>query len=189
MGAYVKDINKLISRRIPKVRFAIAEVIFRAVYTSPEMESVRSGTLRFDFGLEQDITFDISSAVSRSISITFSNFKYQNHAILGNAQVGVQPLDYFNLLEIPNSVIITELGVELPWLEWLLMYGDQVIIANYGVKYTDGGRSGGAIMTSMNRPFRVDPEYSGTSSDNFISRALSVHSQEIEDRIWQTILN
>jgi hypothetical protein len=189
MQAYVKDVNKLINKKLPKVKFTLADIIFNSVYFSPELDSVRGGTLKYDFGLSYDPTFEISSAVSRSIDVSFSTFKYRNNAIYGNAQIGIQPIDYFNLLEIPGSVTITEKGVELPWLDWLLMYGDSIIIVNYGVKYTEGGRSGGAIMTTENRPFRVDPKYSGTDSDNFITRALNRNSAIIEDRIWQTILN
>lgn len=189
MQAYVKDVNKSISRKLPRVRFVLADTIYKIMHSSPEMESVRAGTLKFDFGLDRDVTFEICSSISRSVSIEFSNFKFQNNRIIGNAQVNIQPVDYLNLLELPESVVITEDGVELPWLEWLLTLGDSVIVANYGVKYTSGGRSGGAVMTPDNKPFRVDPRYSGTVNDNFIARALNAHSKLIEDKIWQTILS
>lgn len=189
MRAYVSDINKYINKSRDKVRRSLKPVIFQAIYTSPEMESVRGGVLKFDFGLPTDPTQEISNAVSESISIDFGLFKYLARKVVGNAAVKIQPTDYLNILSIPSAIVITEKGENLPWLEWLLRYGDSIIIIDFGVEYTEGGRSGGAIMTTRNRPFRVNSQFSGTEDDNFISRALSRNIKKIEETIWQTILN
>lgn len=188
LKAYMKEVNDNFSRSVPKIKNAISGIIFNAVYNSPELQSVRIGKLKLDFGIVQDSSFEIASAVSRSISIKYDRFIYRDGHIEGGVYVNVQPQSYLNILDLPASVTLTENGAILPWLDWLLNYGDSIIILNFGVKYTNGGRSGGAIMTPKNRPFKVDPIYSGTVEDNFITRALNGSYSEIEKKIWQTIL-
>lgn len=189
MRGYVNDLNALLKKNVSKIKNGLYTQVFNAVYFSPEMESLRTGVLRLDFGLVSDPSMEISSAVARSIDINFDRFQYSNNSINGNLEIGIQPIDYLNLLNLPSSVTITEQGVNLPWLEWMLKYGDSVIIINYGVKYTSGGRTGGAVMSRSTRPFKVDPRFSGTDNENFITRAISRSSKEIEKKIWQIILN
>ena len=76
-------------------------------------------------------------------------------------------------------------GGSLPWLQWLLLEGDSIIIANFGVEYSNEaqGRAGPARMTRQARPFRVNPKFSGTKDDNFITRSLSGRILEIEKAI------
>lgn len=189
MVALVKDINKNLLRSVPKIKNAISPIIFEAVFNCPEMASVRGGVLKLDFGILKDNTFDIAEAVSRTISIRFNRFVYRDNSISGGITVQIQPTDYLNLLNLSGSVVITEKGVPLPWLDWLLNYGDSIIIVGFGVKYTDGGRTGGAVMSRGESVFRVDPTYSGSVNDNFITRALTQSYPKIRDKIWQIILN
>lgn len=188
LKAYMQEVNDNFSKSVPKIKNAISGIIFNAVYSSPELQSIRVGKLKLDFGIMEDPGFEIASAVSRSISIKYDRFKYRDGNIEGGLYVNIQPQNHLNLLDLPSSVTLTEKGAILHWLDWLLNYGDSIIILNFGVKYTNGGRSGGAIMSPTTRPFRVDPIYSGTVEDNFITRALNRSYSEIEKKIWQTIL-
>lgn len=189
MDAFLKDINAKISKNRKRIPGVLSPIIYDAVYSCPEMESVRAGSLRYDFGLDFDPTGKIASAVARAIKPVIGKFKYNNGRVVGNIRIDIQPTDYLNILTIPSSVVVTEKGVELPWLEWLLTYGDTVITSDFGVKYTNGGRSGGAVMVKGFRAFRVDPAFSGTEEDNFISRSLNSKTPQLESALWQSILN
>lgn len=188
LKAYLEEVNKKVSRKALDIKLNLRQIIINAILNCPEMESVRSGILRVDFGLYFDPSTEIANAVSDSIEVSIKTFTNANNKINGGVSISVQPSNFSNL-KIPASVIITEKGQELPWLDWLLLHGDSVIITNFGVSHREGGRSGGAIMIPNIRPFRVNPAFSGVESDNFISRALNKNMAEIENRIWQTILS
>ena len=73
-----------------------------------------------------------------------------------------------------------EIGGSIPWLSWLLTAGDAIIIGDFGVDYEVGtGRTGGATMSREEKPFKVDPMYSGDEQDNFITRAIEPTLREI----------
>lgn len=189
MKAYVSDINARFRKNKRKLKPLIKPLIIDAITSCPEMESVRSGILRLDLGLTADPTSEIAAAVADSVTVERDTFRYSGGMIRGSVRVFIQPSDNLNLLTLPSAVQITEKGAELPWLDWLLHYGDSVIIANFGVRYKDAGRTGGAIMVKGTRPFRISPLYSGVATDNFVTRALNSKFPEIEGKIWQTILS
>jgi hypothetical protein len=72
------------------------------------------------------------------------------------------------------------------WLEWLLTRGTQVVIGDFWLfEHARGStRSGGSsimrrIENIPREPFRVDPNFSGTIDDNFITRAIQSQSDEL----------
>jgi len=169
----VADIaNKFIKSNLPNVSQYIYNSVYTAIYNCPEMESVRTGILKADFGLDFDPTDAIADSIARSISVTIRKSDI-NKGLVSGYLINIQPLTYLNLLSLPESVVITEKGERLPWLEWLTLYGDSIIIYDYGVFYKNNvGRSEMGIMVKSNRFFRVNPEYSGDGADNFITRSI-----------------
>jgi hypothetical protein len=69
----------------------------------------------------------------------------------------------------------------------LLNLGDQIIIADFGVEYGSFGRSGRGHMTPKERPFKVKTSFSGSTGNNFITRALDSHVGEIARVIERSI--
>lgn len=173
LQAIAKQANKVFTRLASQVRSKVSLVVKDAVYNSPEMASVRGGTLKLDFGLTFDPTIAIANAVADSCEVFAEDIKVVAGKITGGLRLNIQPQNYLNVLNIPQAVNVIEDGSELPWLEWLTLYGNQIIIVDFGVKYVDGGRTGGAIMVEQTKPFRVDPNYAGSEQDNFISRAIT----------------
>lgn len=176
-----------IRKNRPRIRKLIKYEIFKAVFECPEMESARNGTLKYDFGLDSDPTFIIAEAASNAFTTRYT-IDPSNIFLF---TINIQPTSYMNLLSLPEAFQITEKGESLPWLEWLMIYGSFVVaIDGYGVKYTSGGRSGGAVMIkgyNYGEPFMVNPRYSGTVFDNFITRALDKHTQDIIDSVWEIV--
>jgi|694.fasta_scaffold78890_7 hypothetical protein len=165
--------SKLFQTNKNKVSGYLRTYIYEAVYNCPEMESVRDGILKADFGLNFDPTGDIANSVAQSVNIDVDT---RNRAgnIVGGYNINVQPITYLNLLNLPTSIIITEKDEELPWLDWLLNYGDAAVVYNYRVLYKNNvGRSEMAIMVPSSRFFRVNEQFSGTMDNNFITRAIS----------------
>jgi len=175
----------LISKNYYKVRQAVKPIIIDAIYESPEMESVRSGKLKYDLGLSVDPSLLIAWSVADTMRLQYS---YSPQYVF-NFSLSIQPYNYKNLLGLEQAVITSESGSQIPWLEWLLTYGNKIIMLDFRVLYKDGvGRTGGAIMVKNITPFMIDPAFSGVEDNNFISRALKNNAQKIQQAAWQTLL-
>lgn len=180
-------VRKMIARARRRIRAALKPIIIDAIYDCPEMVSVREGILKYDFGLTTDPTSLISWVVADSMTVRYTT----DTRYIALFSVQIQPASHENLYDLEVAYQETEKGVQLPWLEWLLELGDSVIVADFGVKYEAGeGRTGNAFMAkNYNTPFRVDSNFSGTISNNFITRALNRKKQEIQETAWQIYLS
>lgn len=188
LQALVKQVDSFFKNKPDIIKASLFQVIKDCIYNSPEMESVRSGQLRLDFGLIEDPTEAISNAVAGALEVSAKKANLFGDKITGGIEIRIQPGDYLNVLTLPEAVNITEDGVVLPWLSWLTLYGNQIIIIDFGVEYVQGkGRTGGAIMTSDARPFRVNPSFSGVSSDNFITRSILLNLDKIQNAVKNSL--
>jgi hypothetical protein len=158
--------------------------------SSPEISSLSSGELRYDFGIRAgvDVVGPLVDAIIESITLEAQPVKVKGKGFQGNVTIFVQPDDFSNLLSLSSAVVVTEKGAHLPWLDWLLRAGDSIIIADFGVKYGAGlGRSGGGHMNEYLRPFKVKSSFSGTEDNNFISRAILRKQGELENIITRNM--
>jgi hypothetical protein len=158
------------------------------ITSQPEITSLQSqtpNTLFALFGLRpgstNEIVDDIVSSVVNSLSFNFTSIDSQ---LNGGLIIQLQPSDLQNLLSLQSGHVVYSQG-DLHWLNWLLTMGNSVIIANYNYSpKSNTGRSRQGIM-KFGGSFRVPPQYSGTDTDNFITRALTGSIQE--DQITQII--
>jgi hypothetical protein len=183
-----KELKLLIGRKKPRIESLIKEIVREAISSCPEIQSLRAGSLRLDFGLNYDPTEEIISSIVGATYVYFKEFKLSLSGASNALSIYIQPSDFNNLLSSPVANVITENGTLLPWLQWLLTSGDVAIVIGYNVKYGiyENSRSGGAIMIPSGF-FRVDPQYSGTVENNFITRALEKYSDKIQEVIRNNI--
>ena len=177
--ALANEVNKTVSKNLPRVQDRISRLIRSSLNSSPEIISLRSGILKLEFGLDKDPTFDIIEAIMSSLKIKFSPINYKDFS--GGVLIVLQPSDYRNLFSLPAAYQEIDDGV-LPWLSWLLTLGDSVIITRFGVEIGDfpDSRTGGARMSQKAAPYKVNSAYSGTEEDNFITRSVARVSNEIQ---------
>lgn len=170
-----EEVSKILGTRRRKIRERIKVIVYEAVYNSIAMKSVRNGILNYEFGLTDDPTEAIADAVSRSVDIQVIEGKKKNGP-LGGYSIKIQPTNYLNVLNLTEAVQITEKGDALPWLDWLLTYGNETIIFDFKVKAGAGlGRSGGGIMIGSSDGgffFKVNKAFQGTEDNNFITRSI-----------------
>jgi hypothetical protein len=179
------EINKLVQKNFPRVIRTLKASVKAWVSAQPEIASLTSdgtpGSLNAQFGLipgtSASIVDDIVNAVADSVSFKFKPF---NKNLRGTLELHVQPKDFQNVLSTASGTVVTRLGAQLDWLEWLLTRGDSIIIVGYHYAIDGEGRSGGGVM-KKGGAFRVDPSFSGTLEDNFITRALDNREKEVSN--------
>ena len=179
-------LTKVLRGAAPRLKASISPVVARALYASPEIQSLQGGILKADFGLSGDPTGTIVAAVASSVFVEIVPVSSSANNIKGGLKVGIQPKNFENLFGLGIGVQPVS-GGALPWLEWLLKLGDAVIVADFGVEYGPFGRTGMAHMSRKKAPFRVNSAFSGTIGNNFVTRALLSVSPEIKDIIMRTI--
>ena len=189
-----KRINKALAKQVTLTMNSAAKDIYRnlrpivrrAIASSPAIDSLRSGTMRADFGLTKDPTGLIIESVADSIQVRPREVKFSGSKAVTGIDIFIQPSSFSNLLSLPVAEQAIKNG-SIPWLKWLLTLGDAVIIADFGIQYGPFGRTGEARMTRKYAPFRVNSRYSGTSDNNFISKALAKFSTEIKQVIVKAL--
>ena len=167
-------------RSIDKIKQKVKPIVFQALNDCPEMKELKSGTkLRAELGLKKgDATSaadSIAKAVSEAVSVTFDH-GLGTKKIKGGILLNIQPNDYQNVLNVPKASVFYKPDDKLDWLDWLLNKGDSIIVSGFHFapvidRKADGGRTGLGTMKQGGN-WRIDPVYSGTSDDNFITRAL-----------------
>ena len=179
--ALAKAFNKTLAQNVTQIYKGLQPLISSALMSSDEIKSLSSGILRIDFGLTSDPSSAIVSAIVSSLNIEIQQAKATAAGIRGGLLITMQPIDYNNLLSLSVAEQITAKGASLPWLQWLLTLGQQIIVANFGVEYGAGkGRSGGGYMSVDYRPFKVNSQYAGTVDNNFITRAIDGVAPQIK---------
>lgn len=182
------ELKKMFTKAIPKIRADVINLTVDALSGSPEIQSLKHGTLKFDFGLTEDPTTAIIYAVANSINVYFKGLRLNKRSTTNVLSIYIQPSDFQNLLNLPDAYSVTELGNSLPWLKWLLTAGDAILIKGYHVEYgnSPNSRSGGAIMVPQSI-FKVNSAFSGTEDDNFITRALANYDKELATIVEKSI--
>jgi hypothetical protein len=175
------EINRILSQNKSRIIQESKALVSQWVSSQPEMMDLKSnipGSLAGQFGLYagqgQSVALSIVSAVQNSVTVEFKKF---NKKLIGGLEINFQPSNFVNLLILPQGIVNYEKG-SLHWLDWLLLQGDKTIVVNYQYNAETGlGRSGLGNMISGGS-FRVPPQFSGTSDNNFITRALVGVEQE-----------
>lgn len=182
------ELKKMFTKAIPKIRADVINLTVNALSGSPEIQSLKHGALKFDFGLTEDPTTAIIYAVANSINVYFKGLRLNKRSTTNVLSIYIQPSDFQNLLNLPDAYSVTELGDSLPWLKWLLTAGDAILIKGYHVEYgnSPNSRSGGAIMVPKSI-FKVNSAFSGTEDDNFITRALANYDKELATIVEKSI--
>jgi hypothetical protein len=178
--ALAKEGDIILSRSAANIERKVKDLVKTAISSSPEISSLSSGSLKFDFGLTEDPSSQIVNAVVNSVFVDVKKVRATKGKFSGGITINIQPSSFSNLLSLSVATQDIESGGSIPWLNWLLTQGDAIIIADFGVEYGTGtGRSGGATMDEKFAPFRVDPSYSGTVDNNFITRAIQPYLRKI----------
>ena len=193
--AVFDEMSKYIISQKGNLLNQIQSLVRSRLEQSPEIISLKDskGKLRVDFGIYagSDPTKEVIDAILSSIIIDINN-TYPNSGTFVLLTIYIQPTTFANLIGQAFGIITYPKGSH-DWLDWLLTLGNKIIIKGWHVYEAENiGRSGGAIMLPDNKKvatgFKVDSRYSGTVTNNFITRALDNTEDDIA-RILEGILS
>ena len=178
-----KELNKRITKNTRQATRMFMAAIPIWIRQQPEIQSLLAhgtpGSLNAKFGLSPgSASGAVDSIISAVVSSMHIKIAKVSSRLQGAVEFNFQSTDFVNLLNLGDGHQRTELGADLHWLDWLLTKGDIVIIKGYHYEPSSGGRSRGGTM-GQSGFFRVDPQYSGTETDNFITRAFLGREREI----------
>jgi hypothetical protein len=182
-----KAMNKALAEAAGKVKRVAYPIIKNALISSSEIQSLKSGILKAEFGLDSDRTGELIDTIMSSLDVVVTKVRGGKHSRSGSIAIVMQPNNYANLLSQGFASQSTEDGTLLPWLSWLLTLGDKIIIADFGVTLGDFGRSGGGRMEKSSSPFKVSSQFSGTPNNNFITRAIASTAPTIQKILQNSI--
>lgn len=163
------------------IQTRVRRIVRDLISSQPEWASLENGKLNADFGLDS-ATSRLSTIMDiwvGSISVRAKPVRAVGPSgISGGLIVEMIRSRWEDVLGTNAAVVTTDKGQELPWLEWLLKEGDKIIVREYEVSYNIppgmNSRTGNAVMIKKHRGrWRVPPEFSGTTTNNFVTRALS----------------
>jgi hypothetical protein len=179
-------------KSIPSIRQLIPNKIKDALMGEPEYQSLINGKLKGEFGLSnasQKVN-DVINVWINNVRITANPITIVGSGVKGGFKLDMIDSSYNDVLVNDGAIVIDGVsGVVLPWLEWLLLYGNKIIVRNYEVQVGANARSrsGMAIMVPSKKNWRVPPEFAGTTTNNWVTRALSRLDDSILDIIQKEI--
>lgn len=177
---------------LPIIKNQIKSEVKNALISEPEYQSLISGQLKYELGLPStDKVNNIIDLWINNIVINYSGIQKTSSGLKGNLSLSMIEDSYNDVLSNDAAIIIDNLsGAALPWLEWLLLYGGKIIVRNYRVQFgaNPRSRSGGAIMVEASGSnWRVPPQFAGSSSNNWVTRALSKLDDKIINILEQSL--
>ena len=200
-NSYIKtQILKEISNRLEQVFIKAKNIIpekikllvSQALKNEPEYQSLIGGNLRLEFGIKDVSNVDtVIEKLVNTISVSYSPVKPLTNTINGNITITMMKSDDLNGIIYDDSAVVKdeENGYSLPWLEWLLLRGNSVIVRGYSVQFgpNPNSRSGGAVMVSSQDSWRVPPQFVGDAKNNWTTRAIEKIDKEIIQLIKSSI--
>lgn len=168
------------------IEIAVKGLLSDSIKGQPEYANIIYNDLRYEFGLLNAFArLDaILNVLVQSVTVEIKNLKVRGNGFTGGLTINAVRSGYSDILTLPESSFLTEKGVQLDWLEWLLLEGDSIIIADYHFRRVDTPRSrtGGGLMVKGGT-WSVPSQYSGTIRNNFITRAI----QDIQEPISKVV--
>lgn len=167
---FLKYMSEIIMRSLPFIKSKIITLIEETLRNSPIWSGLDGGDLQEVLLLPNPTAslYNIERAVIESINILNKPVSVSGSLINGGFQIGILSNSLTDVLSVSETSYTTINGKFVPWLEWLLFYGTGVVINKGKLIQTKKG----VIIGRDNNDMVIPSAYSGTPTDNFLTRAL-----------------
>lgn len=188
LNATRSSINDSLHRAAINIRRDIQKMMDGLLRRSPEYISLTTGILRGDFGLDDpEVRLDeVLKTLREAVDVSVVPVSTFGKELRGGLNIGMLRTGFTDILNLPGATNKTQ-DIEIPWLRWLLLSGDRILVAGYHITYNispaerRNSMSGIAIMRKGGG-WRVPPEFSGSETDNWLTRTFNV-------RVIESIIN
>jgi hypothetical protein len=187
LGSIISHLQPAFTKTQQALQQILPKIVKEALILEPEYASLLSGQLRSELGVP-----DADSKIEQIFSAWSNNLVVQNRplsikgsGLSGGFSINIIKSDFSDILSLPAAVVVDSTsGSIIPWLQWLLIEGNQILIRDYKLRMGPNSRSrtGNAIMVSSTKDnWRVPPQFAGTINNNWVTRAI--------DRLDDSILS
>lgn len=193
LDAIISYMKPKIPTIVSNIKSKLPNIIKSFIVNEPEYQSLKSGKLRYEFGIPDVSVVDtIVDFWSNNFIVVSKPIAKKNNQIFYSLSISMIRQNFNDVLSLSDGIVYDSVsGITLPWLEWLLLDGGKIIVKNYEVKMGSNPRSrtGMAVMIESKKNWRVPPEFAGTISNNWITRAMDNINNEITNVIRQETEN
>lgn len=193
-------INKGLSNIQRELTKGLRRLIHEKIVKRPEYISLISATLRGEFGLEnpEQLLGAIIEIFLQSFKTELKLANIKDSTFFAKLSIQVK-VDFERLANLPeafqpatndNSFFNGGSVDLLPWLRWILLEGTAPLVLDHSVVRDQGrGRSGLNFLMSYTpgQNYAISKrQFTGTENDNFLTRAITENSEEIQRYIRKT---
>lgn len=188
MRELVKQLNRSL-RPLKRVIQADMALAVPKIFVDRDVTGIYSklvnGPLNLDFGFvkgtEKSRIEEILTQIGKSVRVDYKDIRMSGSGftISNGFTVKILKDDFLDILGLPAATVLNlssnpRSPLELPWLDWLLLRGDSIIISDHIIQFKEGvGRSGGAVMISnKGGAWTVPAGSSGTRDDNWLTKEV-----------------
>ena len=184
-------INIVIKKALSDIDIRVKSVVKNAIQQEPEYASLKSGQLRAELGISDPSNIDrVVDAIVDNSKITHSPVRAGQTGLIGGFQYNlIKADDMGGVIYTDIGSVFDEKGYYLPWLQWLLYEGGKPLVKKFRVQMgpSKNSRSGMAIMVKDKANWHIPPQFAGTISNNWITRAIDRLDNEIINIIKTSI--
>ncbi len=173
------ELNKVLPTVAKEVADRVSNNIKRVFVNTNEYDALVNGPLDAHFGIPKGEAIprldSIINMLADSIVVEVRRISIVGQDFRGGLTIKAVNAEFTDVLGLSAAKITLANGGSIPWLEWLLLKGDSIIIANYDIDFGSHpeSRSGEAIMVKDDtKAWKVPIGVSGTIRDNWIIRAI-----------------
>ncbi len=177
--------NSVLPAAALTIRAGLPRLVEDALNASSEWSSLVGGRLQAELGVPQPdrVLRSMILAIVEASEVRVLPVSVLGDGLAGGLSVSILRVDLAEVLGggVPDSTIRTKGGFVVPWLDWLLTAGDEILILDYefvGGNFL-GSRTGLGIMR-RGGSWRVPPEFAGVIGSNWLTRALERVMPEVE---------
>jgi hypothetical protein len=189
--ACAREYNEVLRKRTPIIDKRVRAMTYNHFKNTDTFQSLSGGVLAGHFGFPatsaKQIAEGLLLAIVKSIVVTRKQFRISGTNISGGLTISIVKEDLSELLNFPGSTISVG-GFTVPWVDWLLRKGDSIIITNFTFTARPGrGQSRQGIMTPSGQGWRVPPEHSGTTGNNWVTRTMFKDNNAYIKKVTQIV--
>jgi len=188
-----KRASSVFGSKMKLIQPAVERILYQEISKQPELDSIRNGALRVEFGLDQAR----AEAAAEGIARVFARSVRVNNPPLTALLTGrislvlIKPTYDEFYSQVPANNLTSVNGFNVPWLKWLFEEAQSVRIVGWRVMHKAGGRSGeGFMIKHKGRFWSMPAPFDQPESNNLLNRVLRSRETQLEiEKAISKILN